>query len=94
MPHHPLSGSFVDDPSCREIYADSFEIRVDSSGVVRIDLCAQRWNPDDQNDQIGKRMLVARVAMSLPLAGVLTDALRREVLGNVDTEKYPNRGGG
>lgn len=79
MPHQPLAGPFVDDPACREIYVDSFEIRKDLSGAVRIDLCAQRWNPDDA-DHIGRRMLVARIAMSVPLGSALRDALTRVTL--------------
>jgi hypothetical protein len=84
MPHHPLSGPFVDDPTCRETYVDSFEIRRDNAGGVRIDLCAQRWNPDDEKNEIGRRTLVGRLAMSLPLAGALSDALQRVTLENLD----------
>lgn len=83
----PVSGPVVDDPSCRVIYVDSVEVRMDDSGIMRIDFCAQRWNPNDRNDSAGQRMLVARVAMSLPLAGLLSDVLRRVTLENMDTSK-------
>jgi hypothetical protein len=39
------SGPYIEDPAVREIYVDSLEARVDLSGSLRLDFCAQRWNP-------------------------------------------------
>src|ERR1700688_1002422 len=82
-----LSEPYVDDPACPVTYVDSFEIRMDSAGMMRVDCCVQRWNPNEQNDSKGRRMLVARLAMSLPIGGALSDALRRVALANLDTSK-------
>ena len=38
----------------------------DEHALLRIDFCAQRWNPDDPKDDVGRRQLVMRLAMSVP----------------------------
>jgi hypothetical protein len=65
---------YIDDLTCREVYAETTQTLLGAPGVLRVELCVNRWTqePPVRSDRI---VPVARFAISASLAMVLRDQL-------------------
>lgn len=65
---------YIDDLTCREIYAELVQVLIDTNGLARIELCVYRWST---TIPIHKERIVpvGRVALHMGLAIALRDQL-------------------
>lgn len=64
---------YIDDPTCREIYVDGAQL-VLNSGVVRLELVVNRWDPDAP-EKMNRRLPVARLVLAPQLAQALAQGM-------------------
>lgn len=76
----PPKPKYTDDLSCREIYAETVQVVIDTGGLLRIELCANRWNHEPP--VVATRVVpVARIALPVGLGTILRDQLTKMLEG-------------
>jgi hypothetical protein len=69
---------YIDDPTVREVYAETVQVLTLATGAVRIELCVNRWSYEAPV-HITHISPVGRIAMTLGLAMALRDQLTARI---------------
>ena len=65
---------YIDDLTCREVYAESVQVLLRPTGAVTIEFCVNRWS-HEAPVRPNRMTPVARIAMAPALAAALKDQI-------------------